>query len=78
MLLVQSSVCSDEGLVLEMSAIRQIPQAKNIPFQPLLIKPYYPYSPSQKKIVFFNTYLPDDTNLNELDIGVSARKWQQV
>ena len=33
------SACSDEGLTLETSAKHYIPQAKNIPCQPLLIKP---------------------------------------
>ena len=32
-------VCSDEGLTLETSATHYIPQANNIPYQPLLIKP---------------------------------------
>ena len=36
---VASSVCSDKGLTLETSATHHIPQAKNIPYQPLLIKP---------------------------------------
>ena len=35
------TVCSDEGLTLEMSATHQIPQAKNIPYQPLLINIKY-------------------------------------
>ena len=36
------TVCSDEGLTLETSATHQIqPQAKNIPYQPLLIRPVY-------------------------------------
>ena len=35
--------CSDKGLTLEMSATHQIPQAKNIPYQPLLIKPVHLY-----------------------------------
>ena len=34
-----NKVCSDEGLTLETSAKHHIPQAKNIPYQPLLIKP---------------------------------------
>ena len=34
-------VCSDEGLTLETSARHHIPQAKNIPYQPLLIKPIF-------------------------------------
>ena len=33
------NVCPDEGLTLETSAKHHIPQAKNIPYQPLLIKP---------------------------------------
>ena len=36
------SDCSDEGL-LETSATRQIPRAKNIPYQPLLIKPIFTF-----------------------------------
>ena len=31
------SVCSDEGLMLKTSAKHHIPQATNIPYQPLLI-----------------------------------------
>ena len=34
--------CSDEGLALETSATHYNPQAKNIPYQPLLIKPVFP------------------------------------
>ena len=33
------AVFSDEGLTLETSAKHHIPQATNIPYQPLLIKP---------------------------------------
>ena len=51
-------VCSDEELTLETSAAHHIPQAKNIPYQPLLIKPwsnpYSAYSPTQKKTHFFS------------------------
>ena len=36
-----SRVCSDERLTLEMSATHHIPQAKNIPYQYLLIKPVF-------------------------------------
>ena len=36
-----SPVCSDEGLLLETSAKHHIPQATNIPYQPLLIKPIF-------------------------------------
>ena len=35
----EQTVCSDEGLTLETSAKHHIPQATNIPYQPLLIKP---------------------------------------
>ena len=35
----RSRVCSGYGLRMETSATREIPQAKNIPYQPLLIKP---------------------------------------
>ena len=35
------AVCSDEGLTLETSAKHHIPQATNIPYQPLLIKPIF-------------------------------------
>ena len=38
-LVLKKTVCSDEGLTLETSATHQIPQTKNIPYQPLLIKP---------------------------------------
>ena len=34
----QGAVCSEEGLMLETSAKHHIPQATNIPYQPLLIK----------------------------------------
>ena len=36
--------CSDEGLKLGTSATHHIPQAKNIPYQPLLIKPVFCYT----------------------------------
>ena len=38
-----SDLCFDEGLTLETSAKHHIPQATNIPYQPLLIKPIYNY-----------------------------------
>ena len=38
---VLRTVSSDEGLTLETSATHHIPQARNIPYQPLLIKPVY-------------------------------------
>ena len=37
----QTAVCSDEGLTLETSAKHHIPQATNLPYQPLLIKPIF-------------------------------------
>ena len=37
--LTYKTVCSDEGLMLKMSAKHHIPQATNIPYQTLLIKP---------------------------------------
>ena len=40
---LSTAVCSNEGLTLETSANHQIPQAKNIPYQPLLIKPILKY-----------------------------------
>ena len=43
-------ICSEKGLMLETSALHQTSQAKNIPCQPLLIKPIFSfYSPVQKK-----------------------------
>ena len=36
-----SEQTSDEGLTLETSAKHHIPQATNIPYQPLLIKPIF-------------------------------------
>ena len=36
-----SEQTADEGLTLETSAKHHIPQAKNIPYQPLLIKPIF-------------------------------------
>ena len=35
--IVSPSVCSDEGLTLETSAKHHIPQATNIPHQPLVV-----------------------------------------
>ena len=37
----QSTVCSGEGPTLKTSAKHHIPQAKNIPYQSLLIKPIF-------------------------------------
>ena len=38
---IWSRVCSDEGLTLETSTKHHIPQATNIPYQPLLINPIF-------------------------------------
>ena len=48
-----SSVCSDEGLTLETPATHYIPQAKNISYQPLLIKPIFSLLANVEKNVFF-------------------------
>ena len=48
---------SDKGPTLETSATRQIPQAKNIPYQPLLIKPVLSLLANAEKAVFFKTSL---------------------
>ena len=45
-------VCPDEGLTLETSATHQIPQAKNIPYQHLLIKLVFSLFAIAEKIVF--------------------------
>ena len=52
-----SKACSDEGLMLETSAKHHTPQAKNIPYQPLLIKPIFSVLAHAEK-VFFKTSLP--------------------
>ena len=49
-----SSVCSDEGLTLETPATHYIPQAKNISYQPLLIKPIFSLLANVEKNVFFS------------------------
>ena len=49
------AVCSDEGLTLETSATPQIPLAKNIPYQPLLIKPVFSLLANAEKTVLFKT-----------------------
>ena len=48
-------VCSDEGLTLETSAKHHIPQATNIPYQPLLVKPIFSVLADAN---FFKTCLP--------------------
>ena len=45
-------VCSDEGLTLEMSAKHHIPQAKNMPYQPLLTKPIFSVLTHEEKQLF--------------------------
>ena len=52
------SVCSDEGLTLETSAKHHIPQATNIPYQPLLIKPIFSALAHAEKQFLFKTSLP--------------------
>ena len=51
-------LCSDEGLTLETSPKRHIPQATNIPYQPLLIKPIFSVLAHAEKQSFFKTSLP--------------------
>ena len=46
-------VRSDDGLTLETLATNQIPQAKNIPYQPLLIKPIFYLLANEEKRFFF-------------------------
>ena len=42
-----------EGLTLETSATHQTPQGKNIPYQPLSIKPLFSLLANAEKTVFF-------------------------
>ena len=46
--------CSDEGLTFETSAKHHIPQATNIPYQPLLIKPVFSVLAHAEKQFFQN------------------------
>ena len=55
---VKNRVCSVKGLMLETSATHQIPQAKNIPYQPLLIKPVFSLLANEEKRFLKNTSLP--------------------
>ena len=50
-------VCSNEGPTLETSAKHHIPQATNIPYQPLLIKPIFSVLAHAEKQFFFKTSL---------------------
>ena len=54
----KGSASSDEGLTLETSATNQTPQAKKIPYQPLLIKPIFSLLANAEKTQFFQTSLP--------------------
>ena len=47
-------ICSDEGLTLETSATHFIPQANNIPYQPLLIKPVFSLLAKAEKQFLFS------------------------
>ena len=50
---VTGAVCSDEGQKFETSADHHIPKAKNIPYQPLLIKPVFSVLAHAEKQSFF-------------------------
>ena len=52
-----SEQIANEGLTLETSATHHIPQAKNIPYQPLLIKPVFSLLANGEKTVFIKTSL---------------------
>ena len=52
------SVSSDEGLTLETSATHHIPQAKNIRYQLLLIKPVFSLLANAEKTVFSKLVFP--------------------
>ena len=53
----EQTLCSDERLTLETSAKHHIPQAKNVPYLPLLIKPIFS-ALSHAEIFFFESSLP--------------------
>ena len=48
------TVCSNEMLTVETSAVHQTSQAKNIPYQPLLIKPIIGLFANAEKKYFFS------------------------
>ena len=51
------TVYSDKGLTLETSVVHQTSRAKNMPYQPLLIKnPFTAHSPTQEKQDFFQNW----------------------
>ena len=58
-----SSVCSDEGLTLEMSAKHHIPKATNIPYQPLLIKSIFSVLAHAKQQIFSKLVFYANINL---------------
>ena len=58
----KGSVCSDEGLMLETSAKHHIPQAKNILYQPLLIKPIFSILAHAEKQFFSKLVFQYDKN----------------
>ena len=65
-----NAVRSDEGLTLEMSAKHQIPRAKNIPYQPLLIKTIFSVlAHAEKPGFFFKTSLPVITVASILQVS---------
>ena len=51
-------ICSDEGLMLETSATHQTQQTKNMPYQPLLIKPTLSLLANAENADFCRTSLP--------------------
>ena len=57
LLIIQSANNNNPGLTLEMSATHHIPQATNMPYQPLLIKPIFSVLAHAEK-GFFKTSLP--------------------
>ena len=62
--------CSDERLTLETSDKHHIPQATNIPYQPLLIKPIFSVLANVEKQFFsklvFQHYLDQGLKLNDI------------
>ena len=54
----EQTVHSDEGLTLETSAKHHIPQATNIPYQPLLIKPIFSVLAHAEKQFFSKPVFP--------------------
>ena len=50
---IELTVCSNEEQTLETSSIHQTSQAKNKPYQPLLIKPTFSLLTNEEKTFFF-------------------------